>query len=313
MPLHLDYRPDTLEDFVGSENTIKALKAKIKSSDPPHVFLFTGPSGCGKTTLARIIARHFGAIGKDEEPEDSLDYRELDSSQDRGIKTMREIRQSSNYPPMSKPCKAILLDEVHQVTFDAQEALLKPLEEVPKHVFFFLATTDPQKLKTTLKRRCMHFELDPLTDEEMVDFLKGIVSSEEKRVPAKIIEKVADESLGSPGMALGILDKIIDLPPKEMRKVIERVAAEQNAAIDLCRSIFKKDKWANITSIIRGLKNTKEDPERVRRAVLGYCATILLKKESPSAYLVMDAFRNPFYDSPWEQLVLACYESRYAD
>lgn len=313
MPLAKDYRPESLKDFVGSKNVVRALKSKITAKHRPHVFLFTGPSGCGKTTLARILAYHFKALLRDELPGQSMDYTELDAADFRGIDTIRSLRRQMNNKPMRQPCKLYLLDECHQLTRDAQEALLKALEETPKHIYFVLATTNPEKLKLTLKRRCAHFDLKPLTDKEMFEFLTYIVEEEDKDVPKRILKMLHQESLGSPGVALSLLETIIDLKPKQMMKQVKKAAREKNAAIDLCRSIIKKERWAEIASILRGLKNNSQNPESVRRAVLAYCASILLKEENGRAYLIMDAFRDPFYDTPWESLILACYEALYSN
>lgn len=312
MSLHLSYRPDDLDEFLGSETAIKALESKLNSEEKPHSFLITGPSGCGKTTLGRIIARKVGALLKEEHPLNSRNYKEMDSADFRGIDTVRSIRQQIRMSPIGgADSRAWLLDECHQLTKDAQEALLKALEHPPNHIYFILATTEPDKLKDTLKRRCQHFQVSPFSEDLMEEFLKDIVESEEKKVPDSVIEQITDSSVGSPGKALIILNKIIDLPPKDMKEEIEVVSRQLNQAIDLCRAIIKKEKWKKITAILKDLQ--KEDPEGIRRMVLKYCSSILLKKEDSGAYLVMDAFRDPFYDSPYEKLVLACYESRYAE
>lgn len=305
MSLANKYRPKTLKTFKGSETTIKALQSKIDLDDHHHVYLFTGIGGTGKTTLARILAKHFGA--------EKMDYKELDSADFRGIETIRSVRKQIPMRPINGNAKAYTFDECHKLTPDAQEALLKTLEDCPDHVYIFLCTTNPEKLKATLKRRCLHFEISPLNEDEMVSLLKRVSKKEDKDIPKKVLVKVTEDSIGSPGMALSILERIIDLPKKEMIKEADKVAAEKNAAIDLCRSIFQRAKWNKIASIITGLKNNKEDPERVRRTVLGYCSTILLKSPNEAAYTVMDAFRNPFFDTPWESLVLAAFECWYSE
>lgn len=313
MSLHKDYRPDELDMFVGSLSTIKALNSKINSNDAPHVYLITGPSGCGKTTLGRIIARHFKSLLEDETPGNSRNYKELDSADFRGIDTIREIRRSLNYAPQGKASsRCFLLDECHQLSNDAQEALLKALEETPDHIYFILATTNPEKLKDTLKRRCHHFEVSALGDDEMSDFLSNIIDEEEKKVPEKVLESIVESSMGSPGKALVLLDKIIDMKSKDMLKQIETTAAQFNKSIDLCLALINKKSWSKIKQILIGLK--KENPESIRIHIMKFCSGSLLKKENERAYLIMDSFREPFYGPDgFEKLVLCSYESLYAE
>ena len=312
MSLHLDYRPEDFDEFLGSDTAVAALISKLDSENRPHSFLITGPSGCGKTTLGRIIARQVGALLEEENPLNSRNYKEMDSADFRGIDTVRNIRQQIRLSPIGgAKARAWLLDECHQLTKDAQEALLKALEDTPEHVYFILATTDPGKLKDTLKRRCQQFELSPFSDDDMEEFLNDIVEAEEKKVPKDIIESIVDAAIGSPGKALVLLDKIIDLPTEDMNEEIKSTYRQLNQAIDLCRAIIKKEKWSKIAKILKDLRT--ENAEGIRHMVLKYCSSILLKEDNARAYLIMDAFRDPFYDSPFEKLVLACYDSLYAE
>lgn len=301
MPLQIKYRPRSFKTFVGSESTTKALQSKLKSDDPPHSYLLTGPSGCGKTTLARIISKYLRA-GKHN-------FIELDSASDRSINGIREIRKQMMLAPIGKgKARVWLLDECHQLTRDAQEALLKALEDPPSHVYFILATTDPQKLRDTLKRRCSHFAVETIGEEDLTDYLLGVVKKEEKEVIESAIDLIVDQCDGSIGKAMALLDTVIDLPLEEQEEAAESKIAEQKVAIDLCRALIKNSSWKSIAGILRGLKETKENPEGIRRAVLGYASSVILKQKNDQAYLILDCFKQPFYDSPFEQLVIACYE-----
>jgi len=155
MSLYKKYRPSTFDDIVGNSVTIQALKKSVEGRKN-HVFLFTGPSGCGKTTLSRIVAKELGAKGSD--------FRELDSADFRGIDTIRNLRKTIGYHPLESKVVVYLLDEVHKLTGDAQNAMLKMLEETPEHVYFILATTDPQKLLGTIKGRCSIYTVEALED-----------------------------------------------------------------------------------------------------------------------------------------------------
>lgn len=312
MPLHTDYRPDAFESFVGSASTVSGIQKKLKGKDPAHVYLITGPSGCGKTTLGRIIGRTVGALLPDEDPEKSLNYREYDSADFRGIDTIRDIRKGLRLSPIGgAKARVWLLDECHQLTKDAQEALLKALEGAKGHVYFVLATTNPEKLKDTLKRRCSEYKVAPVTSDDMMDFLWDIVEWEKKNVPEDILMRIEELAQGSIGKALAILDRVIDLSEEDMKDQLQTDPTDKQT-IDLCRALIKKSKWVTITKIIDGILKT-EEPETARRKILGYCSTILMKEDNSRAYLIMDAFRSPFFDTPKPQFILAAYESLYAE
>lgn len=201
----------------------------------------------------------------------------------------------------------------HALTKDAQNALLKALEDAPAHVFFILCTTDPQKLLPTIRGRCLQFQVNPLTERQMKILLNEIVYAENKEVSEEVIDLIIRDSLGSPRNALQVLEKIIDLSSREQKKAAEKAASEANVVIDLCRLLMKspRPKWQDITKIITGLGEA--DLEQTRLAVMGYCAAVLLKADNPQAYLVMDAFREPWYNNGRSGLVLACYEAFNAD
>jgi len=304
MALALKHRPATLEEVAGNELTIKTLKATMSKDrdELQHAFLLTGPSGCGKTTIARIISNMLGCIGDD--------YCEVDSAQFRGIDTIRDIRTKMMFKPMTSNCRVWLIDECHQLSKDAQNAMLKALEDCPKHVYFILATTDPEKLLATIKGRCATFEVQPLDKIEMADFLKNIARSERKRVPPDVLNQIARDSLGSCRNALQILDKVIDLDPEDMKAAAVQEAEKENQVIELCRALFKMESWKSISRILEGL--LKEDPVRVQCAIMAYCESILLSGDAdaaPAAALVMSYFREPYFLNGRQCLVHDIYQA----
>lgn len=298
MSLFNKYRPLKLSELKGNKETIESLDLKIQNRSIPHSILLSGPRGCGKTTIARIVANELNCS--------SIDRKEINCANDTGIEPIRGIIRNMKNKPLDGDNRVFILDEVHRLTSIAQSALLKPLEEPYDHVYFILCTTDPQKLLTTVKSRCTPFIVNPITEKQIIILMKNICRSEKKKVPMEVLGKIALDSLGHSRDALVILEKIIDLNPKQMLSVAEKTASQQNEVIDLCRSLWNKRSWKEITSIIN---NIKEDPEIVRRSILGYCDSILAKSDNPWAYLIMDSFKDTFFYTGRPGLRIACYEA----
>lgn len=305
--LPIDYRPTDFNQFIGSEASVKILKSKMKKDHPPHSYLIHGPSGCGKTTLGRIAA---GWLINTDDIENNMNFTELDAVSF-GLKdTIRDIRKKMKMAPVGgHKARVWLLDECHKLTPDAQEAMLKALEDTPAHVYFILATTEPGKLKITLKRRCVPIEVFPVDEEEMTTFLNQIVELEEKEIPSEIIELIIDRSIGSPGIALQQLEMIIDVEPEDMEDVIQEYEDIQTKSIDLCQALIRKEKWKSIIKILNNGLLDGSNIESIRIGVLRYAVAVLRKKDDTNAYLIADAFKMPFYNDSKERLVVACYEA----
>jgi DNA polymerase III subunit gamma/tau len=301
--LALTHRPPNFDSVVGNEATVESLQSVLNREEGrPHAILLVGPSGCGKTTLGRIVANHLGAY--DPESRQNLDYTELDTADFRGIESIRAIRNKMGYSPVSAPCRVWLLDEVHRLTGDAQSALLKSLEDAPDHVYFILATTDPQKLLPTIRGRCSIFKVNLLDYEDTMSLLVRVVSAEKKKVPKQVLEQIAKDSCGQPRTALVTLDKIIDLPREKMLHAAQVAVAQENQVIDLCRALLARKKWSVIAGLI---KNLDEDAESARRPVLHYFSSVLLGgKADPVVAYAMQEFSQPFYNGK-PDIILACY------
>ena len=204
--------------------------------------------------------------------------------------------------------EGIAVHNCHQLSATAQEGLLKALEEPPKHVYFILCTTEPNKLKITLKRRCSIHKVETLSEKNIIRLLKKIEKAEgAEKLSRDICKQIAQDSFGHPGMALQILDSVIALPEAKRFKVVKQKAEIKSATIELCRALLKKKDWRTVSLILQGLQ--KEDPESVRRAVLGYCNSILLKENNQNAYDCLEEFVDNFYDSGKAGLTFACWRT----
>jgi len=297
MNLHLKHRPQEFGEVYGNKNTVEALCSTICGEDRPHSYLIHGPTGCGKTTLGRIIAREVGCKGSD--------YREVDSADFRGIDTIREIRKQSQFRPLEGKCRVWLIDECHQLSKDAMSALLKALEDTPKHVYFILCTTDPQKLFSTIRGRCSQFQVNPLSDNEMKKLLRSVTKREEESLQRPVYEQIIQDSQGRPREALQILAQVLNVESDKRLEAAKKSAELQSQTIELCRALLQGAGWKKIANILSGLK--EEEPESIRRAVLGYCNSVLLKEEDTRAGAIMEAMIEPFYNTGFPGLTFACF------
>lgn len=301
MPLHTDYRPESLHQIIGNRETVSALKSHLTKQKPNRSLLFVGNSGCGKTTLAVCIARQ--VIQTEDERIFNANFTLLNASDFRGIDTVREVREAASHRPLGAAMARIwLYDECHKLSPDAQEAMLKLLEDPPRDCWFLLATTNPEKLKVTLKRRCTEFQVSPVSDSEMQELLKQIIRKERGRVPQEIQTQIIRDAMGSPGMALNILDKVIDLPSEEMAIAAKRWSERASNVVFLGKTLLdlhrngKKEKgtWKQmLCPILQQFDD--EDQESIRRACYEYFRKVFIGGDE-SVYALMACFSVPYYD-----------------
>ena len=297
--LYLRHRPTDWDEVKGNEGLITTLSKMVENKEKcPHVFILTGPSGCGKTTIGRIIANKLGC--------DESDFNEIDSADFRGVDTIRELRTKIQYQPSRGSCRVWLLDEVHKLTNDAQSAALKMFEDTPSHVYFILCTTDPQKLLPTILGRCSQFQVSLLSDEDMRLLLRQTSRKEGVKIEKEVIDQIIQDAQGHARNALNTLDQVLVADPEQRINIAIKYAEEQSQTIELCRALLSKGMvWKKVANILTGLRD--QDPEGIRRAVLGYCQAILLKADNEQAGMVMECFIENLYNSGFPGLVYACY------
>lgn len=304
MSLYRKYRPQSFKEMLGNRAELESLEIALNKEDKSHVYLFVGPAGCGKTTAARISAQIVGA--------QEMSIFEINSGNNRGIDTARSVIDRMEYAPIDGDAIVFIMDELHQTVGTFQNAMLKPLEDTPNHVFFFLCTTDPQKLISALKSRCSVFQFPTLGIKFILKILKKVSRAEDIDIDGDLLEEIADHSEGSPRRALVLLEKVIGLDEDKMKRIISEGfdLEDEKEAIQLCRALMKGD-WKEITEWIKALKEL--DPEKVRRAVLGYMNAVLLSgKKSDRAALVLEYFSEPFYNTGKAGLTLACYQTLFS-
>jgi DNA polymerase III subunit gamma/tau len=216
------WRPQTFEDVVGQPHVTKTLQNAVHSGRVAHAYLFTGARGVGKTSVARILAK---TLNCDQHPAsgpcnscsncreitqgNSIDVLEIDGASNRGIDSIRELRETVRYRPGKSRYKIYIIDEVHMLTTEAFNALLKTLEEPPDHVLFVFATTEPHKIPQTILSRCQRFDFRRIAIPELVQHLRKIVSSESGTFSDAILFAVAREADGSMRDGQSLLEQLM--------------------------------------------------------------------------------------------------------
>ncbi len=216
------YRPKTFDDIVGQEHIVTTLKNAIRSDHIAHAYLFAGPRGVGKTSMARILSKalncHTGItispcnecdICKCISNGNDIDVLEIDGASNRGIDSIRDLRQNVKYAPSRSRFKIYIIDEVHMLTKEAFNALLKTLEEPPPHVKFIFATTDADKLPETVQSRCQRFDFKNVTTADIIKRLAKICSDEGVAAEQSALEAIATYARGGLRDSQSILDQLI--------------------------------------------------------------------------------------------------------
>lgn len=298
--LYRKYRPKSFSEMTGQEHVIQTLSNAIKNGNISHAYLFSGPRGCGKTTLARIFAKAINCQNrKGSEPCNecpsclginegkAIDIIEIDAASHRGIDEIRELKDGIRFAPASLKYKVFIIDESHQLTKEAANALLKTLEEPPSHAIFILATTEAHKMIPTIASRCQRFDFRKLTIPEIVKRLEWIAKKENIKIEKAALELIALNSDGSSRDADGILDQALTfcktVSPKEEIKTDDLKSLLGIVDINLAAQFMDYLTQKKTKEAIDFLNETFEkgkDPYEFNRALIGYLRRGLLLKIS---------------------------------
>lgn len=224
LALYRRYRPQKFQEVIGQNHITQTLINSIKMGKMQHAYLFCGPKGTGKTSLARIIAKAVNCLNLDNlkktgEPcltcdncqeiqKNSLDIIEVDAASNRGIDEIRALRDSSRFTPTKLKFKVFIIDEVHMLTKEAFNALLKTLEEPPSHILFILATTEPHKVLETIKSRCQKFDLKKISVKDLISNLKQVSAKENIVIDEQALKLISVNANGSSRDALSLLSSL---------------------------------------------------------------------------------------------------------
>ncbi|RNB73112.1 DNA polymerase III subunit gamma/tau [Brevibacillus panacihumi] len=294
--LYRVYRPQTFEDVVGQEHVTITLRNALREGRLSHAYLFNGPRGTGKTSAAKIMSKAVNC----EQPQDGepcnecatcraitegsvTDVLEIDAASNRGVEEIRDIRDKVRFAPSDVRYKVYIIDEVHMLTTEAFNALLKTLEEPPSHVLFILATTEPHKLPATIISRCQRFDFHRIPLQVMVNLLQKICLSQGVRVEEQALQLVAKLAEGGARDALSLLDQAISYSKDEVRasdimQITGTVA--QSYFSTLALHIVERDVAKVMEQFDRVMVQGK-DPEQFLQDFLYYYRDMLLLKTAP--------------------------------
>lgn len=293
-PFHIKYRPKKWEEVVGQNAIVESIRSEIPNQ---KFYLLYGMHGTGKTTVAHIIANAVGCKGNG--------LVEINASSHNKVEDARAIENDCIYFPFEGDVVVYIFDEAHRLTPDAQNVLLTVLEEPPEHVYFIFCSTEPNKLLKTVRSRAAEYEFKPVSPRDISVILDKVLNEENIKLKQKAYKWIVENSEGIPRDALVLLDQIKDLKDLDKIKEIVLLSSESEVAVrELCRLVYKRNNWEGVTKILNTLN---EDPERIRRAILGYLSKVVLNSEQPSFFVVemMEYFLKPFYDSGKPGLVHA--------
>ena len=287
------WRPQNFEQVVGQNHVTRTLKNAIKENRLAHALLYSGPRGVGKTTVARIVAK---ALNCKAEPENkpcnkcdickeiaadaSVDVLEIDGASNRGIDEIRQLRENIYFKPTRAQRRIYIIDEVHMLTKEAFNALLKTLEEPPSHVVFQLATTEPHKVPATIRSRCQHYEFRRLSISELASHLEHIVKSEGLGLDKKAIELLAREAKGSVRDSLSLLDQVVAYGAKDVNEVCDALGITDISQVEtLAFSVLTGD-IANSLEIVKDVYAQGRDIVKFSEDFARYVRDLCVLKSS---------------------------------
>jgi DNA polymerase III gamma/tau subunit len=292
MDLHIKYRPTDLDSIVGQPQAVKQLRGFLNENKVPHVLGFYGPPGVGKTTLARIMANEVGAT--------DMNITEINLAVKNGIDDVRSLQERCALRPLGGKNAAFILDEAHSLTKQAYQGLLKLFEDTPKHVYFFLCTSQPEKIDKAIKTRVTGINLHAVSESVLVKLIIDIADLEAGIIlEAEHAEPIARAANGSPRQALVYLGQALacGFDPVAMASLFATTDEKVNY-FPICEAIMfpKQGDWGRVYGLIMSIP--EDEVESARHMILSYAKSCMKQqKNAERGARVIQAMKSPFFDS----------------
>ncbi|WP_066634211.1 DNA polymerase III subunit gamma/tau [Desulfolucanica intricata] len=327
--LYREWRPQYFYDIVGQKHVVLTLENAIKNNRIAHAYLFCGPRGTGKTSTAKILAKALNCLNlQGHEPcnecsvcqaissGSSIDVIEIDAASNRGIDEIRELKEKVKFSPSMGKFKVYIIDEVHMLTNEAFNALLKTLEEPPQHVIFILATTEPQKVPLTILSRCQRFDFKTIPVDDIVRRLEKVLESLKIEISSPAVHQIARAAEGGLRDALSILDQIVTFGNRD--KISEEdihnlLGTVNKDTMNQVLEYLLKGDIGSILHLVSAISSEGKDLRLFVKEFINHIRELLLINIDPSLvdnenYDQKITFKSPFLLSILDDLIE--YESK---
>ncbi len=308
--LYRRYRPKTFDELLGQDHITDTLKNQIHKGNIGHAYLFSGTRGTGKTSAAKIFSRAVNCLDpqdgnpcnkcsncKDILEETTMDVIEMDAASNNGVDDIRDLRDKVIYPPAKIKYKVYIIDEVHMLSKGAFNALLKTLEEPPKHLIFILATTEPERLPQTILSRCQRFDFKRITTEDIILNMKNILKNLDVEVEDSVLSLIARNSDGAMRDALSLLDQCISFDSKNIsyEDAIDILGiANRDFIFDIVDYIGKQKTEEALMGVDRVIQSGK-DIQQFIKDLIDHFRNLMIVKSSKNPMSILEVDNIDIY------------------